>query len=596
MRVPLRRHLWPVAVFLGISLAAMGAGPRCAAQSSPVQRAKPEKNRLAVSEYVGSTACSQCHRSIYSSYVRTEMGRSMRIPDQAFLATVPTSASVFDARFNRYFEVRLRSGSLYQGEYGRTDDGQETFREEAKVEWIIGAGANGLGAITRRGDFLFEAPLSYYSNVKKWELSPGYEYGDYGFSRPILAGCIVCHSGRPRRSSENEARFAEPPFAELAIGCENCHGPGSAHVFEKQANLPPRSGSSSIVNPARLSPWLADNICMMCHQTGQARVLQTGKQYSDFRPGEELDKTLSIFQIPFGRSEPPKDDLLEHYLSMRLSKCYRMSDGKLSCITCHDPHIQPSEQEAPAYFRTRCLGCHTEASCAAGAALRQATLPPDNCITCHMPKRDLATISHSALTNHRIVATADEPFPAEAFRMTSAALPDLVHLSAAPGERETTPLLVLLQAYRQAMQVDPAYRQQYWKLGEQLAASHPNDLGVLQALTDLSLQRGDKEGLESAIEHLGKAVDKPDAQMADFMLLARLYASSGRLEDSAKTLRQGMMRFPYAPNLYRFLGKAYLSMGQNAEACSILSRAATLFPQYDDFRSQSKDCGRQAGP
>ena len=30
---------------------------------------------------------------------------------------------------------------------------------------------------------------------------------------------------------------------------------------------------SSIVNPAKLSPWLALNICMYCHEQGDARVL-----------------------------------------------------------------------------------------------------------------------------------------------------------------------------------------------------------------------------------------------------------------------------------------------------------------------------------
>ena len=82
---------------------------------------------------------------------------------------------------------------------------------------------------------------------------------------------------------------------ELAIGCENCHGPGQSHVAAAQMGSP----LGSITNPAKLSSWLADNICMSCHQTGDARVLQSGKIYRDFRPGTELDDTLSIFLVPF---------------------------------------------------------------------------------------------------------------------------------------------------------------------------------------------------------------------------------------------------------------------------------------------------------
>ena len=593
MRTPISHCLWLIAALSGLSVAT-GVGQRRETPPSAGRMEKPTKEDAGASEYVGSLACAECHRSIYRSYVRTDMGRSMRRPDAPFLMGVPASASIFDAKLNRHFEVHAREGYLYQDEY-ELNQGHEVFREVQRVEWIIGAGANGLGALVRRGDYLFEAPLSYYTNAREWKLSPGYQYGDYGFSRPVLPGCIFCHSGRPLPVPEGGGRFEEPAFAELAIGCENCHGPGGAHAIEKQANLPP-SGSSSIVNPGRLTPWLADNICMMCHQTGQARVLQPGKQYSDFRPGEDLDKTLSIFQIPFERSKPPQDDLLEHYLSMRLSKCYRLSGSKLSCMTCHDPHVQPGKEEAPGYFRKKCLGCHRTDSCTASDALRQATHPQDNCISCHMPKRDLTVISHSALTNHRIVATANEAFPPEAFQMTSPGLPDLVDLSAAPGAKGGPTPLVLLQAYRQVMLVDPAYRQRYWELGAELARDHPDDLGVLQALTDLSLQRKDREGMEGAIGYLEKAEHDRGAQMADFMLLAQLYAASGRLADAVQTLRRGIAQFPYEPDLYRLLGKAYLSTGQKAESCAIFSKANSLFPQYDDIRSQARGCDSRAGP
>ena len=542
------------------------------------------------SEYLGSEACAPCHRAIYNSYKKTAMGRSMSLPNAVSLARIPASASVFDARLNRHFEVQLRGVNLFQTEYEQSAEGQEVFRQTEKIEWLIGAGENGVGGIVRRGEYLFEAPLSFYSNAGQWKLSPGYEYGDYGFSRPVLAGCVICHSGRPRLLAGSDARFAEPPFSELAVGCENCHGPGAAHVLQKQASLGPERDSRSIVNPAELSPWLADNVCMMCHQTGQARVLRPGKEYGDFRPGQALDDTVSIFQIPFGKAAPPKDDLLEHYLSMRLSKCYRMSRGKLSCITCHDPHVQPGKEEAPAYFRQKCLVCHAASSCRAAPAVRQATHPQDNCISCHMPKRDLTVISHSALTNHRIVVTADEPFPIEAFQMTSSALPDLVHLSAVPDARNEVPPLVLLQAYRQAMLVDPAYRERYWEIGQKLASKYPGDLGVLQALADHSLQRKEREGVEAAIRYLEEAVAKPGAQMADFLLLAQLYASLGRFADSATMLRLGIARFPYEPDLYRFLAKLYVSTSQTSEACSILSKATDEFPQYDDFRILSKTC------
>src|SRR5947209_15630053 len=143
---------------------------------------------------------------------------------------------------------------------------------------------------------------------------------------------------------------------------------------------------------------------------------------------------------------------------MRLSKCYRASEGKMTCITCHDPHVQPQAGEAPEYFRAKCLTCHTEKSCTAPLAERARQDPADNCIACHMPKRDVKVISHSVLTNHRIVAHPQEPFPEEAFNMTTPQLPDLAQLSATGSGPKAADKLTLLRAYGQVMLSLPEYR------------------------------------------------------------------------------------------------------------------------------------------
>src|SRR5207247_9338 len=136
---------------------------------------------------------------------------------------------------------------------------------------------------------------------------------------------------------------------------------------------------NAIVNPAHLPGWLADNICMNCHQGGDTRILQPGKDYSDFRPGTPLDNTVGIFRIPFLRGSPPDSDLLEHYSSMTLSQCYRASAGQMSCQTCHNPHYQPSSQRAPGYYRNKCLTCHTEKSCGLPLPKRFSLTPPNGC-------------------------------------------------------------------------------------------------------------------------------------------------------------------------------------------------------------------------
>ena len=165
------------------------------------------------------------------------MGRSMSEITPPLLEKIPNSASVIDDRLHRHFDVHVEDGKLFQSENEIDADGKERFRETHPIDWIIGSGANGFGALLTRGEFIFEAPLSFYSKTQAWALSPGYEFGDYGFNRPILPGCIACHSGQPQAVLTGNGRFLDPPFHELAIGCENCHGPGAAHVREMQEKI-----------------------------------------------------------------------------------------------------------------------------------------------------------------------------------------------------------------------------------------------------------------------------------------------------------------------------------------------------------------------
>jgi hypothetical protein len=541
--------------------------------------------------YVGSVVCAKCHSGIYESFSRTDMGRSMAGVTSALFQQLPTSAGIFDPKLNRHFAVYARDGALYQSEFGTDANGKELFRNTQKIRWIIGAGANGSGAIVERDGHLFEAPLSYYSKIKSWALSPGYEFGDYGFDRPILPGCISCHSGRAQTTADGNGHFRNPPFTELAIGCENCHGPGAVHVALAEISSSP----GAITNPATLSPWLADNICMSCHQTGDARVLQAGKSYSDFQPGTELDHTLAIFLVPFTRATAPKDDLLEHYLSMRLSKCYLASKGRLSCIACHNPHEQPSAAEAPAYFRQKCLACHTEKSCALPLALRQHKTPPDDCVGCHMPKRDVTVISHSVLTNHRIVADIDEPFPDAAFQLSSAAVPELVHLSANPAEPDQVPLLTQLEAYGEVMLSHPEYRERYWAVAKQLQASEPRNIVVLDALADFALHANGTQGGARAIEFLSHAVQEGSTNAADFEQLATLLIESGRQADALRVLQAGIRALPFRAELYRLAAKTYASMGKNQEACELATSATQEFPQDEGFRVAASQCLKNSG-
>ncbi len=502
--------------------------------------------------YVGSQVCGNCHFAIYREFTRTRMGRSMSSVSPALLQDLHVPAVYSNPLLDRHFDVTVRDGKLYESEYALDGSGKDIFRDEHQLEWIVGSGANGIGAIIRRGNYLFEAPLTLYTSTKTWEMSPGYESTDVGFSRPILAACLNCHSGRSNPIPGSDGRYANNVFSEMPIGCENCHGPGTAHIDAVTSGAIGKRGSLAIVNPARLTPDLANNICMRCHEIGDERILKPGKEYKDIRPGEPLDNTLSIFMTPPTREAPPDKDHLQHYYAMTLSKCYRTSGGRLGCITCHDPHVEPAKEEAPAFFNKRCMSCHTGESCKLPMKARQQSSPPDNCIDCHMPKRAIGFIAHASLTNHRITAQANEPFPESAFSQTTAALPDLIHLNPAPGKKDVAPpLLTLLQVYGELAAQKPEYVPPYYRVLDQLQQREPNNALVQAALGRRCLQSGN---LQEAIEHLKQSLAIGKPQSAVYSDLSEALDKLGQREQGLAMLQKAIQEDSFNPLLAKITG------------------------------------------
>ncbi len=539
---------------------------------------RPAAAQKAPDGYLGSAACAHCHRAIYQSYARTRMGRSLTAVTPGVLQSLRLPATLYNQSTDRHFDIFARQGKLLLSEYQVGAGGKDVFRDTQTISWILGAGYNGLGGVVQRGNYLFEAPLSFYTAPAQWGLSPGYENREGGFNRPIIGGCISCHSGRPQPADQDTGKFAPAPFTQPSIGCENCHGPGAPHVQAivtgKWQTLGPR-----IVNPNSLTAARENDICMSCHEEGDARVLRRGKTYQDFRPGQPLDDTLSIFMAPLKRDDPDNRDHLQHYFEMSMSKCFRASAGQLRCATCHDPHFEPASAEAPAYFNAKCMDCHARRMCTLPVAAREATTPAENCIGCHMPRRNTRRFAHSSLTNHRILVQPGEPWPQEAFATTTPELPDLVHLNSSSDRDDPVPALTLLAAYCEMANRQPQYAAACQRTLTALERTDPDHAEVQEELARRDLASGH---LQQAVGHLQHAAQLDPRRPKTYSDLSEALLPLGRLEEAIAAGEQAQRLDPYDTQAQKALIDCFIAAKQYDKAVAAMDHYLDLFPD-DSF-------------
>lgn len=323
--------------------------------------------------------CLPCHTKEVEGFAKTPMAHSIEVAG-------PQPAGAFEHAFSgTRFTIRNEAGRVVQS-LERNGEAQS-----ATVQYAIGSGSHAFGYLADVEGHLFQSPVSYYTKRKIWDVAPGYENTpEPDFSRPVTVECLLCHSDQPRLVPNTLNSYQSPPFGQLGIQCDRCHGPYGAHLKN------PVPGS--IINPAKLARAARDSICEQCHLSGEVRIPNPGKSIADFDPGERIEDVYTVYVVPHGAEKSIK--VISQAEQLALSACARNSGGKLWCGTCHNPHEIPAEPAE--YFRERCLSCHAANLSASHAA------PGRDCIACHMPSRPAKDGGHTAFTDHRIARLPEE--------------------------------------------------------------------------------------------------------------------------------------------------------------------------------------------
>lgn len=498
----------------------------------------------------GPEVCATCHAKETAAFLKSPMGNSLAPPSPIAGGHVTRKGSAMD------ISIGERDGRMIHSL------SENNLTAEYPIAYQIGAGKIGYTYMVRIRDYFYESPASWYRQ-HGWDASPGYQrMPSPDFDRLIDSVCLFCHADNGRFVGSDGRRFSG--VALKPIGCDRCHGPGDEHVRQPSAK--------NIVNPSKLAQRARNSICEQCHLEGETRLLNPGKSWQDFHPGEDLERTAVVYLLTQDNQEIKAVEQAEQ---LALSKCVRASGGKLWCGTCHNPHGQAADRGSQ--MRDVCRSCHSTLSKATHAVVTE-------CVSCHMPRLTPDDIPHMASTDHRILRrpaplprgenagaeiTAWQDPPAE-FRARDRAVAALVigGTHGLSGLRDTG--VKLLEALPQPeKESDPA---------------------VLSSLVSIRLQRRE---LEQAREFARRATEmQPDSGFAA-LNLANALQNSG---DDAGAERQLLHTIDLDPSLqpaWINLVFLYEKQGRQADRIAILDRYLKWNPQNIWFRQLKAMLRRQ---
>jgi predicted CXXCH cytochrome family protein len=216
--------------------------------------------------------------------------------------------------------------------------------------------------------------------------------------RPTGPLCDGCHSvGYDIRTKQ---------VAEWNVGCERCHGPGSAHVAHPAVD--------NILNPARTNYVDASDTCIQCHSQGRPLGNPIEGKYYDWPVGYRVGLKLANFWKLEDHTLGKTDfyyfaDGTAHKNRMQgndfvQSLMYRRG---ISCFDCHDVHGTSNYAQLREPAEKLCLECHGPASPNGPrtATIEQHThhkegTPGSRCVDCHMPKIETEGVPGSYVHAH----------------------------------------------------------------------------------------------------------------------------------------------------------------------------------------------------
>jgi tetratricopeptide (TPR) repeat protein len=505
-------------------------------------------------------SCAQCHEKIFKGYLATPMANASGVATDNL-----KSGELLHKPSGVEYEVLSLHGKATLT--FRTSAGSSELNE-LPLSYFLGSGHLGTTYLYSINNYLFESPIAWYAASQGYDMKPGLaEMQTMPPPLPMQSGCLRCHMSSVQFSDTGTInRYQGLPFLHTGITCEACHGDSQQHVLTR--------GKAAVVSPPHLDANRRDSICISCHLEGDVSVQRAGRSALNYRPGDSIFNYLSYYVRADAKLTARGVSEVEQ---LDRSTCKSSSGDKMSCTSCHDPHYTPDAQHRGGFFRSKCLACHNEPE----FALKHH---PENkdCTSCHMRRTGAINIPHVAWTDHRILKLPEEPSAEQASKEEN----ELVPLFAAESnERDRA-----MASYQSLMEGNRSFEATAWSQLKAQQAAIANDKEALDALGNLSVERGNFQVGEQVFR---RVLELDPHDLTALSNLGILLAKQGKVKDAIPLLKSAFDRNLDIPALAMNLARVECMTGDGPAARSTLSTALFYCPNLEDMRrllTQMKSC------
>ncbi|MVN22802.1 multiheme c-type cytochrome [Mucilaginibacter arboris] len=338
--------------------------------------------------YADQKSCTKCHKDIYQSYLQTgHYHTSTPITDNKLQNDIRPDTNVFIYNDSLQIRIEKLKTGLYQTAYFKN---KLKVRQE-RFDIAFGSAERAQSYGYWKGESLYELPLSYFSDIHNWAISPGFPANLVYYNRAIVTRCLECHASFAEshyikgKSALTVSEAFNKNSIVYGIDCQRCHGPAAEHVNYHLDN-PEDKHARFIKTYQSLTRQGKVEMCAVCHSGNDQKIERSTFLY---KPGD----TLSRFIEPDFGGEIHEPDVHGNQAKLLArSKCYA-SNVTMTCTTCHNSHTKESNNLNA--YNAKCFTCHnieTHNFCKMAPQLGNTI--NTKCIDCHMPAISSKIISY----------------------------------------------------------------------------------------------------------------------------------------------------------------------------------------------------------